>query len=310
MNRPFGVPRSASVVIPTCNEGDLVTMTVDSVLAAVGEVPVEIVVVDDGSTDGCCDRFRIAPDTRVRLVETGGLGVAGARNAGAEEASGEMLVFLDAHCTVEPGWIDQLARAMRRPDVALVSPTFTQLGAEHSLRGAGMGWAGTMLESFWYEPVESADRAYEVPLTCGACQAFPTATFHALGRFDDGCTRWGFEDHEIALRAWLLGYRVVVHPEVTVAHLFRTERSNYEVDDTQVLFNFLRMTHLHLSDERLRRMDAELQHHAGFAEAQRMLDASDTRLLREELLAVRQRDDDWFFATFFPTGSDSLSQPA
>jgi len=298
VTRRFGAPRSASVVIPTCNEGDLVSMTVDSVLAAAGSLPFDVVVVDDGSTDGCCDPLRGASE-QVRVVEGGGLGVARARNRGAETAPGEMLVFLDAHCTVEPGWLDRLAAGMRRPDVAMVSPVFTQLG-ETQPRGAGMGWADLLLDAFWYEPVPGLDTPYDVPLACGACQAFPAETFHALGRFDEGCTRWGFEDHEIALRAWLLGYRVVVHPGVTVAHLFRTERSNYAVDDTAVLFNLLRLISLHLSQERVAQVLERLTGHPDLPRATEMLATSDTSYVREELESVRVRSDDWFLGRFLP----------
>ena len=298
MTRRFGAPVTATVVIPTCNEGEMVTMTVDSVLAAAGSLPFDVVVVDDGSTDGCCDPLRGASDA-VRVIEGGGLGVARARNRGAEEAQGEMLVFLDAHCTVEPGWLDRLAEAMRRPDVAMVSPVFTQLG-ETEPRGAGMGWADLLLEAFWYEPVPGVETPYEVPLACGACQAFPAETFRAIGRFDDGCTRWGFEDHEIALRAWLLGYRVVVHPGVTVAHLFRSERSNYTVDDTAVLFNLLRLISLHLSQERVDHVLKRLAGHPDLPRATQMLATSDTPSLREGLQTARVRTDDWFLKRFLP----------
>lgn len=286
------------MVIPTCNEGDLVAMTVESVLASAGELPFEVVVVDDGSTDGCCDPFRSGSHP-VRLVEAGGLGVARARNHGAAFAGGEMLVFLDAHCTVDVGWLDRLAAGMRRPDVALVSPVFTPLGEEEP-RGAGMGWQDALLDAFWYEPVPGAQRPYDVPLACGACQAFPAETFAALGRFDEGCTRWGFEDHEIALRCWALGYRVVVHPQVTVAHLFRTERSNYDVDDDAVLYNFLRMATLHLSDTRVERLVEQVRGHPGLPDALQRIDDSDTREVRDGLRAARVRDEEWFFAAFFP----------
>ena len=239
-----------SVVIPTLNEGSMLAMTTNSILTQTDYPDYEVVVVDDGSTDGSTHFYRRYPNARIRVVQTSGQGVARARNLGAQHAHGEFVVFLDGHCRVAPNWLSAFADALSAPDVALVGPCFTRLETPRP-RGCGMFWADLSLDPNWFEPVEDGG-SYAVPLTTGACQAFRKSTFVALGRYDDGFTRWGFEDVEICLRAWLLGYRVLVHPGVTVAHYFRESRG-YEVDDIEVTYNFLRMLHLHLSAPRIRR---------------------------------------------------------
>lgn len=285
-------PGRFSVVIPTLNEGALLAMTTNSVLAQAGPHDVEIFVVDDGSTDGSTAAYERYPNPRVRLVRGGGLGVARARNLGASLAGGDYLVFLDGHCRVSPNWLDGLAEALADPDVVVAGPCFTKLH-EPEPRGCGMFWVNWALDQHWYMPLDGKP-PYEVPLTTGACQAFRRETFEQLGCYDDGFTRWGSEDVEICLRGWLAGGRVVVNPAVTVAHHFRESR-NYEVDDVEITFNFLRMLYLHFSTPRIRRVLKALEANPCVSPALDRLHESDVFERRASLLAERARDDDWFF---------------
>lgn len=291
-------PRTVSVVIPACNEGRMLDMTVRSVLASENRLPFEIVVVDDGSTDGSCDSYRRADQARVRVVDGGGLGVARARNLGAAYAEGEMLVFLDAHCEVPPRWLDGLASAMDAPDVAIVSPAFTRLGESYPV-GLGVGWASPRLDLHWFLPVEGARHPYEIPLAPGGCQAYPASTFRAVGRFDEGFMCWGSEDIEISLRAWLLGYRVVAQSAVSVGHWFRDTRG-FAVPEADIAFNHLRMVRQHFTDPRLGRVIEAMGTATTIREAESRLAQSDVDDRRKELMAVRERDDGWFCQTFFP----------
>ncbi|MFO0758408.1 MAG: glycosyltransferase [Byssovorax sp.] len=294
---PIASTALTSVIIPTCNEGALLQETVESVLSARGVRPFEVLVVDDGSTDGSADRYRGTARAGVRVIEGGGLGVAGARNLGVAEAKGDQLVFLDAHCTVSPAWLDRLAEALAPDDVAVAGPAFTRL-RETEPRGAGLSWSDYTLDTHWFDPIDGQG-PYEVPLTCGACQAFRTTTFHAIGRFEPGFSRWGYEDIEICLRAWALGYRVVAQPEATVAHHFRESRA-YDVDDAGVVYNFLRMIYLHFSPRRIDHVLGIIASTVGFEEAMQAIAESDVLAVRAALDEVRLRDDAWLIDTFMP----------
>lgn len=285
-----------SVVIPTRNEGDLLHMTVNSICEQTTYPEYEIVIVDDGSTDGSCDQYRDAQGP-VRVVEGGGVGIPRARNLGDKHAEGTFVVFLDAHCRVSANWLDVFAIALRKRGVAIVGPTFTRL-EETEPKGCGMTWMNHKLEKTWFIP-EDTNKPYDVPITPGGCQAFRRDTFRSIGRFDEGFTQFGFQDVEICLRAWLLGFRVMVNPAAVVAHYFRESR-NYEVEDIGIIYNYLRLIHTHFAPSRVRQCLRDLGPYPNLDRAMDDLYKSDVFELRADLEASRVLDDQWFFEQFVP----------
>jgi len=282
-----------SIILPTLNEGAMLSMTVDSIARHGDGLPYEVLVVDDGSTDGSTSSVVGSSVRRVHVLQGGGLGVARARNLGAAQARGEVLVFMDAHCRVSPGWLEGLAALLSYRDIGLVGPSFTKLDAT-TPRGCGMRWADHTLDPCWFEPQDGVG-GYCVPLTTGACQALRRDAFVALGGYDAGFTRWGFEDVEMCLRTWLFGFRVAVEPAVVIAHYFREARDNYDVDDVEITYNFLRMAYLHFSPTRIQRVLRAVQANPHVRAAQERLADSDVFDRRADLLGRRQRDDEWYF---------------
>jgi Glycosyltransferases, probably involved in cell wall biogenesis len=113
-----------TVIIPCYNHGRFLTDAIDSVLRQTWP-DLELIVVDDGSTDDTAAVVGRVTDARVRLLRTAHRGVSAARNAGLEEARGELIAFLDADDIWEPTKLErQVALMDAEPDVALV---FTDL---------------------------------------------------------------------------------------------------------------------------------------------------------------------------------------
>jgi glycosyltransferase involved in cell wall biosynthesis len=83
-----------SVVTPTFNSGRYALQTIETILSQTYS-NLEIIVVDDSSTDGTPERIRAINDARLRVIEVSHRGVAGARNAGVESGAGELVAFLD-----------------------------------------------------------------------------------------------------------------------------------------------------------------------------------------------------------------------
>jgi hypothetical protein len=111
---------AVTVVIPTHDRVTVLPRAIASVLGQQG-VELELVVVDDGSTDGTSDVVGAIDDPRLRFVEAGRVGAAEARNVGARLGRGRWLTFLDSDDTVTDDWIASLLAETGAADTALVS---------------------------------------------------------------------------------------------------------------------------------------------------------------------------------------------
>lgn len=104
MHRP-----AVSVVIPVYNVEAYLARCVDSVLAQSLQ-DLQIILVDDGSPDGCpqiCDEYA-GRDARIRVIHKKNGGLASARNAGMDAAEGKWLFFLDSDDWLEPDGLETL----------------------------------------------------------------------------------------------------------------------------------------------------------------------------------------------------------
>ncbi len=101
-----GAPRFS--VIVCCRDGrERIGACLTSLQRLHGSMP-EVIVVDDGSSDGTGDLVR-QEYPEVRLIRVESVGLSAARNAGAEAASGEVLAFTDDDCEVDADWLAELA---------------------------------------------------------------------------------------------------------------------------------------------------------------------------------------------------------
>lgn len=285
-----------SVVVLTLNEGEMLRKTVQALDATLPE-GAEILVVDDGSTDGSPDFLNHASpenECRKRLFRTDHLGVARGRNFGGRRAQGEIIVFSDAHVEPPPGWWEPLLEVLKDPAVGAAGPGITDF-ADPDRRGFGMRFLDASLDAEWLCP--EYDDVIPVPLLPGGFWAIRRDVFETTGGFDEGMLRWGSEDFEFSLRLWMLGYELRVAPEVEVAHLFR-DAGNYVVESRWARHNQLRTAYLHFSDERFERVRHSLAELDDFEAGYQLFLQSSAPERRAELRAARVRDDDWYFQKF------------
>ncbi len=286
-----------SVIIASHNEGDNLVDMVRCIVDDPCGTELEVVVVDDGSTDGSGLRAASLTSAKrpVRLVQDKALGVARARNMGARCARGELLVFMDGHCYGTRGWLPKVLEALEDPCVGLAGPACANLNLDDGSRGLGATWFDASLDMRWLGPLGGTP--YAVPLLPGFCHAMRRRDFETVGGYDNGMSQWGGEDLELALRVWLLGFELVVQPAALVYHLFR-ERIPYRVDPAQVLYNKLRLAFVHFNDDRFARVIAHYREWAAFQSGLVYLLESDASARRRELRGSRVRDDDLFVARF------------
>ncbi|MHC4524871.1 MAG: glycosyltransferase family 2 protein, partial [Planctomycetota bacterium] len=100
-----------SVIIPTYNAKELLAEAIDSVLSQTLS-DLELLVIDDGSTDGTAEAVRAIDDTRIRYFYKDNGGVSSARNMGLDKAFGKYIAFLDSDDLYTPEYLETMVSAL------------------------------------------------------------------------------------------------------------------------------------------------------------------------------------------------------
>jgi glycosyltransferase involved in cell wall biosynthesis len=221
--------RDVSVVIPVLDHAALLGEAIDSVLGQ-SEPPAEVIVVDDGSTDGSGD-VAARYGTPVRVIRQERRGVAVARNAGCEVASGRLLAFLDA----DDRWMTdklEIQLTAMTDDVDIVSGLTAQVPQRN--------WAQVVREG----PPADTWRTGAVPGTV----LMRRVLFDRVGQFDPAL-RAG-ESLDWHARAVEAGARIVVVPQVVL--LRRVHQNSHGTRQREVYVDYLTVARMALARRRTR----------------------------------------------------------
>jgi GT2 family glycosyltransferase len=208
-----------SVIVVAYRSGDALTRCLETVLAARGVL--EIIVVDNGGGGPELEAARGLAG--VRVIEPGeNLGYGGGCNAGAVEARGDVLLFLNADTELDPGAPETLAAALADRTIGVAVPRIVLRDEPERLNAAGnvVHLTGLSWPGHWGEPADSAGELRDVPYASGSALAIRADTFRELGGFAAELFLYQ-EDLELSWRARLAGLRVVLEPAATVAHAYR-----------------------------------------------------------------------------------------
>lgn len=180
----------------------------------------EVLLVDDGSTDDTADLAEraCAGDPRMRVLRAAHQGLSGARNTGWQEATGDLVVYLDSDAFPTPEWPYYLALGLDGPEVGGVGgpnlpPPGGSLAAERVARAPG-GPVHVLL---------SDDRAEHIP---GANMAFWRKVLAEVGGFDLVYTAAG-DDVDLCWKVLDRGWEIGFHPAALVWHHRRGSAKAY-----------------------------------------------------------------------------------
>lgn len=224
--------KKVSIIIPSFNGRSLLAEGIPALFAALGPDPAgigcEVIVVDDGSTDGSADLVA-GKFPGVKLVRLDrNYGFSCACNAGAGNASGDILYFLNSDIKVSPGFLGPLVRHFSDEDVFAVSSVEEPDPSSGSARDEGISITFVKFKYgifwYWYEAISKKDyltsgsHGIEVFCVSGGHTAYDKKKYLALGRFDTLFSPFYAEDGDICWRAWKHGWKSLIEPQSVVKH--------------------------------------------------------------------------------------------
>jgi GT2 family glycosyltransferase/glycosyltransferase involved in cell wall biosynthesis len=214
-------PQHASVVIPNWNGRDLLAKYLPSVIEAMHGN--EIIVVDNGSTDGSADFVRTTFPQVKLLALPQNLGFGGGSNAGFRAASNDIVVLLNSDMRVAPDFLAPLLEGFRDADVFAVSCQifFSDPAKVREETGLTQAWwqdGGLRVR----HRIDSEIRdLYPCFYGGGGSCAFDRNKFLELGGFDHLLAPFYLEDTDLGYMAWKRGWKVLYQPRSIVYHEHR-----------------------------------------------------------------------------------------
>ena len=223
-----------SVVVLCWNDSKVIDPCLHSIFDETEHLDYEVIVSDNGSTDGSLDLIR-TKYPRVRIVENGeNLGFARGNNAGIAEAQGEYILILNPDTIIHDRALEKLVRyadshpeagalgcRVLNPDGSLqisarpIPTLWRYLVSALWLRG--LGRLSDVFSSDTYVGWQS-DTEREVGFQSGCCVMFRGDLLKRLGGFD-GQFFYHFEESDLCLRVWKSGHPVLFYPGAVITHL-------------------------------------------------------------------------------------------
>lgn len=173
---------------------------------------------------------------KVRIIRnTEREGLIRTRSRGAQEATGDVIVFLDAHCEVNLNWLPPLLAPIYRDSTVMTVPIID--GVDHTnfeyrpVYGKGSHYRGIFEWGMLYKENELPDREakrrphesepYRSPTHAGGLFAINRLFFLDIGAYDPGLLVWGGENFELSFKIWQCGGSIEWVPCSRVGHVYR-----------------------------------------------------------------------------------------
>jgi GT2 family glycosyltransferase len=212
-------PIRCSLIVLNYDERDLVVACVASMLEAVGPDD-EIIVVDNGSTDGSADAveaaFPAATHPAVHVVRLPENRYIFSLNDGLAVARGRYVAFCNNDMVVEPNFVEEALACFVRDDIfAVCSRTLDRNGFEQGTRTSGY-WRHGLL---FYQSLPHDDHPTDCFFAVGGQSFYRRDLLVELGSIDELLWPMYHEDIELSYRAWKSGYRIVYAPGSVTHHM-------------------------------------------------------------------------------------------
>ncbi|MDE6739682.1 MAG: glycosyltransferase family 2 protein [Lachnospiraceae bacterium] len=205
----------STVVIPNYNGIDYI----EKCLRSLAGEPAQIIVVDNGSTDGSREAVQQFPEVELISLDRN-YGFCKAVNEGIEASKTTYVILLNNDTEVQAGFVRALEQAMEgHPEVFSGSAQIRNMHTPELIDDAGdcycaLGWAFARGKD---KPMEKYQRKRRIFAACGCAAIYRRKLFREIGNFDENHFAY-LEDVDMGYRAGIYGYRNFYIPEAVVYH--------------------------------------------------------------------------------------------
>ena len=166
----------------------------------------EVIVVDDGSTDGTS---RIAKRFNINFIFQKNQGPAVARNRGANAAVGDIILFTDSDCVSDHNWIQEMVRPFNNPDI---------IGVKGAYKTRQTSLAARFAQAEFEDRYDLLQKYHYIDMIDTYSAAFQKDVFLKIGGFDEGFPVANNEDTDLSYRLVASGYKLIFNPRAFVYH--------------------------------------------------------------------------------------------
>lgn len=242
---------SLSVIIPNYNGKHLLERNLPSVIEALNNsgCKFEIIVVDDFSNDGSIDFIKIAYPSivLVKCIINGGF--AKACNKGLEIAKHELILYLNSDIQLIPNYFEGLFAYFDNPDTFGVMSKIIGLNGETQDTARLYSRSGVKIKANTFFHIKDPRFWTPTAYLSGANALVNAKKMKEIGGFDEIFSPFYYEDFELGLRAWRLGWKCYYHHSTYCIHDHSSTTKNYKTANwvKSIFFrNRLTMQAIHL----------------------------------------------------------------
>lgn len=224
---------AATIVMVTYGNIACTRMAVASVLVNTTE-PIELIVVDNASTDGTGDYLQEVARRNpgvIPILNDENRGFAAANNQALIRASAPVLVLLNNDTVVPPGWLSRLLAHLESSQVGAVGPVTNRIGNEAEIRTSYRTY-GEMVRVATQRSREHDGENFDIDVLMMFCFAMRQDTFSEVGLLDEQFGVGTLEDDDYSRRVRLSGRRVICAEDAFVHHFGQASFASLIADGT------------------------------------------------------------------------------
>jgi cellulose synthase/poly-beta-1,6-N-acetylglucosamine synthase-like glycosyltransferase len=208
--------RSVSIIVPAFNAAGRIASCLEALCKQAERQDAEILVVNDGSSDDTAEVVRRFP--QVRLIAQANAGPAAARNRGAIEANGAIILFTDDDCVPAPGWLEAMLEPFDDPEVVATKGVYRTRQSKLVAR---------FVQAEYEDRYRLMKKSDSIDFVDTYSAAFRRDRFLETKGFDPQFPSACAEDAELSYRMAARGWKMKFVPEAVVYHSHPQTWSEY-----------------------------------------------------------------------------------